>query len=157
MITLEDYFMGRDKTYASELTDAIRANAEETVKRVNLLLTEAAKHGVEASIDSITHTIVGSGWRPAGVNSATANAAKASTHLTSEACDIRDTGKRPLATWACSAEGRKALETIGLWCERPQWTPTWLHVQTRPSKSGLRFYVPSTAPALTKALPNESP
>jgi len=156
-ITLPDYYMGRDKTHGSELTPELQANAVETVRRVNLLLESAAAAGVYASIDSITKTIVGSGWRPASVNGKVKNAAKKSTHMTCEACDIRDTGKRALARWVCTADGRAALARIGLWCERPQWTPSWLHVQTRKPKSGNRFYIPSTAAALTAPLPNEGP
>lgn len=157
MITVEDYFMGRDKTHASELTDAIRLHAAETVRRTNLLLDAAAADGVHPTKDATTHTFVGSGWRPAGVNAATSNAAKNSTHLTGEACDIRDDpAGRALCRWAVSESGRAALERIGLWCERPQWTPSWLHVQTRPSASGKRFYIPSAASPLAAALPGES-
>lgn len=154
-ITAEDYFMGRDKTHEHELTDELKAHAAETVKRVNLLLERANMAEAFATIDLVTHTVVGSGWRPLGVNATTSNSAKNSPHITCEACDIRDTGKRELARWACTPEGRKALEEIGLWCERPQWTPFWLHVQTRPPKSGHRFFIPSSAPPLTSILPNE--
>ncbi len=154
-ISISDYWMGRDKTHASELTPEIQLNAEATVQRVNLFLAAADAAGVHASIDAITKTVVGSGWRPASINAGVANAAKKSTHMTGEACDIRDTGKRPLATWACSKEGRAALAEIGLWCERPQWTPSWLHVQIIASKSGNRFYIPSTAAPLCAPLPNE--
>jgi|SRR5882757_6417060 len=154
-ITVSDYFMGRDKTYASELTDAIKANAAETVRRWNILLYAAADEGVFPTKDATTHTFVGSGWRPAGVNSATANAAAHSTHMTGEALDTRDDPKgRALARWVLLLPPDR-LQAFGLWFERPQWTPSWVHGQTRPPKSGNRFYVPSTAAALVPALPGE--
>lgn len=154
-ITVTDYFMGRDKSYASELTDAIRTNAAETVRRWNILLDAAAAEGVVPTMDSITHTAVGSGWRPAGVNSATANAAAHSTHMTGEALDVRDDRtSRALARWVLLLPLER-LEAFGLWFERPQWTPNWIHGQTRPPKSGNRFYIPSTAKPLVPALPGE--
>lgn len=154
-ITLQQFYMGRDVTHAAELTDAIRANAAVTVSRVNQLLAAAASAGVHASRDATTHTAVGSGWRPAGVNAATANAAAKSTHMTGQACDIRDdAGSRDLCRWALLHPD--VLDDIGLWCERPQWTPSWLHVQTIPPRSDNRFYVPSSAPPAVAALPGEA-
>jgi len=47
------------------------------------------------------------------------------------------------------------LETLGLWMEDPQWTPTWLHVQTIPPRSGHRVYIPSASPALVAKLPEQ--
>lgn len=150
--------MGRDIAYASELTDAIRANAAETVRRANSLLDIAAAQGILPGIDFVTKCAVGSGWRPAGVNATTSNAAKGSKHLTGQALDIRDTvPHRPLATWACTPQGRAALEQVGLWCERPQWCPSWLHVQIVPPGSGSRFFVPSSAAPLAYLLPGEGP
>lgn len=155
MITVQHYWMGRDKTYAAELTNSIRTNAAETVRRVNQLLAAAAADGVEPGINPQTGTQVASGWRPAGVNAATPNAAKASKHMTGEACDIRDTAGRDLARW-CLANVDK-LREIGLWCERFQWTPTWVHFQIVPPASGLRIYVPSSAPPPEHPLPGEPP
>ena len=72
MITLANYWMGRDRSHAAELTDAIRRNAAVTVERVNLLLQVS---GIVPGHDQITGTHVASGWRPAGINAGTANAA----------------------------------------------------------------------------------
>ena len=44
-ITLDDYWIGRDKKYAKDITDVIRSNAEITVSKVNLLLFVATKGG----------------------------------------------------------------------------------------------------------------
>lgn len=135
MITLESFYMGRDKTHADELTQEIQDNAEITVGKVNELLEIA---GFKSASE------VASGWRPAGVNAATANAAKNSKHLTGQACDIRD-GDRSLAGWC--ADNVDVLEQVGLWCEDFRWTPTWVHFQIVPPKSGRRIFIPSTAPA----------
>ena len=47
------------------------------------------------------------------------------------------------------------LEQLGLYMERPQWTPDWVHLQVRAPKSGRRVYVPSSKPPLVGALPEE--
>lgn len=157
MIDLQQYFMGRDKAYANDLTPEIEHNAAETVRRANLLLTAASADTACAALIASSKNLVASGWRPPGVNAATANAAKLSKHMTGQALDIHDSPTlRVLARWALSPTGLAALEEIGLWCERPQWCPSWLHVQTVPPKSGARFYVPSSAPPLCAALPGES-
>ncbi len=153
-ITLEHYWMGRDKTFSKDLTDEIRKNAIIVVERVNLLLALAEKDGVLPTTDTTTGTYIASGWRPVGVNSNTANAAATSKHITGQACDLRDGPiKRRLASWAMLNHDK--LEQCGIWCERPQWTPNWLHCQIVPPKSGNRIYVPSSKPPLCTALPGE--
>lgn len=146
MISLTDYLMGRDVGRADELTEAVEANARELLGRVNLLLAWARDDGVRAQG-------VASGWRPRGINDATANAAKNSTHLTGEGIDLRDTAHRDLARWCLL--NLDALEEIGLWMEDPQWTPSWVHLQSRPPGSGRRVYVPSTRPPLIARLPEQ--
>ena len=146
-MTLNDYWMGRDKSHARELTESIRRNAAVTVERVNLLLQVCA---ITPGIDQITGTHVASGWRPLGINTSTANAATRSTHLTGEGCDVQDHVDRRLARW-CIANLHE-LEAIGLWIECPRYTggrnnrDPWLHVQTRAPRSGRRVFLPSTAP-----------
>ena len=135
MITLEAFYMGRDKTHADELTPEIEANAQFTVDKVNEFLEVAGFKSVSE---------VASGWRPSGINASTANAAKNSKHLSGQACDIRD-GDRTLASYC--ADNLDALEQVGLWCEDFRWTPNWVHFQTVPPKSGKRIFIPSTAPA----------
>jgi hypothetical protein len=159
MITIEQYLMGRDVKYAHELTAQIRANAEELVGKVNLLLAFAEADGVEPGFDQVTHTAVASGWRPLAINQAlerTANAAPTSRHITAEAVDLQDTPERSLATW-CLAN-LDALQRAGLWMERPQWTggaDPWVHLQMRPPRSGKRVFIPSASPARVAALPGE--
>lgn len=149
MLIHADYWMGRDLTHHDELTDAIRANAAELLGRVNLLLSWAYRDNVRPALDKATGTHVASGWRPAAINDATANAAKLSKHLTGEGIDLRDTGTRDLARWCL--KNLDALQEIGLWMEDPRWTgghggQNWIHLQICPPGSRRRVYVPSMKP-----------
>lgn len=153
MITLANYWMGRDTAYAAALTPAIEANAALLLSRVNLLLEWADEGGVRPAIDARTGTPVASGWRPPAVNDRTANAGASSKHRTAEGVDLRDHPAREFARWCL--RNVDALEEIGLWMEDPRWTPTWVHLQCRPPGSGRRVYVPSAAPALCAALPEQ--
>ena len=141
MIDLTAYWKGRDALYAEELTDEIRANAEVTVERVNELLERANCKSVDR---------LSSGWRPRSVNEATSNAAHQSKHLSGEAADIPDPD-RVLATWC--VDNLDVLEEIGLWIEDPRYTPTWLHVQTVPPKSGKRVFIPKIGPVPDPSFP----
>jgi hypothetical protein len=153
MIIPADYYMGRDAKFPGELTDAIQANVAELLGCVNLLLSWAYADNVRPALDHTTGTHVASGWRPKAINDATSNAATASKHLTGEGIDLRDNGTRDLAQWCLKNED--ALAEIGLWMERPQWTPSWVHLQSVPPKSHRRYYVPSSKPALCAALEGE--
>ena len=118
MITLADYYMGRDTQYAAELTEELRVNAGIVVARANLLLS---RPGFQRGVNS--------GWRPAAINAAIAHAAKESRHILCLAIDIDDPDDL-LDAW-CMANPR-ALEEIGLWLEHPAATPCWCHVQIVP-------------------------
>lgn len=146
--------MGRDQEHSADLTESVRNNAQFLLERVNRLLAKAAEANVEPDIDVRTGTAVASGWRPKTVNDRTANAGKSSRHITGSAIDLRDSQpERTLARWCL--RNLDLLDEIGLWMEDPQWTPTWVHLQAVPPGSGRRVYVPSTAPALVAALPEQ--
>ena len=143
MITITDYWMdGRDSKYRIECTGQIHAAAVITVDRVNALLELA-------ELDGIKRDKVSSGWRPPSINAVTKNAAKSSKHLTGEACDIHDPD-RALAQWCLKHPA--LLVTCELWCEDFRWTPTWVHFQILPPKSGKRIYIPSNTPPKAPAL-----
>lgn len=127
-ISLADYFMGRDRSHAHELDDALLANAAVMVERANRLLRRAA-----------LPCIVSSGWRPWAINAALANASPRSKHLTCQAIDLGDEGDA-LDAWCLRNLG--ALEEIGLWLEHPDATPGWCHVQIVPPASGRRVFEP---------------
>lgn len=153
MITLADYWMGRDESHTGELTEAIIANAIELLGRVNLLISFAHKDGVWPGIDMVTDTPVASGWRPASINARIDGAAKHSRHLTGRAIDIRDTLDRAFARWCL--RHLDDLHEIGLWMEDPQWTPQWVHLQDEPPGSGRRVFIPSSRPPLVAKLPEQ--
>lgn len=153
MITLDDYWMGRDARYPHAMTDLVRANATLLLGRVNLLLSWAYVEHVTPALDAHTGTHVASGWRPKAINEATSNAAAASKHLTGQGIDLRDNGTRDLARWCLN--NLDALEEIGLWMEDPQWTPSWVHLQSVPPGSRRRVYCPSSKPPLAALLPEQ--
>ncbi len=62
-----------------------------------------------------------------------------SQHLVGGACDIADQyGK--LKEWLKAHID--VLETVGLYCEAFESTPTWVHMQIKPPASGKRFFKP---------------
>ena len=128
MISLADYYMGRDVEFPDELTSVHRTNADITVSRVNELLTAFGETRK-----------VNSGWRPAAVNAGVANAAKKSKHMTCQACDLADPNG-DLDAWCM--QNLDLLESIGLWMEHPDATPRWCHVQIVPPGSGNRVFRP---------------
>ena len=141
MITLEAYWKGRDKEYANELTDEIRANAERTVELANDLLVRAGRSDIDTP---------NSGWRPSSVNAATNGAARASKHITAEAVDLPDSDGL-LAEWCM--DNVDTLKEIGLWAEHPGWTVGWVHVQIvppgNPPRPQVRVFIPNFSPAKT--------
>lgn len=152
-VSIEQYWMGRDVSFARELTGGIRVNAEELLGRVNLLLERAAAEGVEPGVDQMTGNAVASGWRPHGINDRTLNAAATSKHITAQAVDLQDNAHRDLARWCL--RNLDVLEELELWMEDPRWTggaDPWVHLQMVPPGSGRRVYVPSTAPPRAAAL-----
>lgn len=144
-----DYMKGRDTAYADELTLEIARNARRTIEVINAVLAAMAADGVD-----LAGVHVSSGWRPPAVNDHTAHAGQHSKHLTGEACDLADLPDRRLARWALAH--RKELWELGVrGMERPQWTPSWLHLQTVAPPSGRFLYIPSVAAALAEVLPGE--
>jgi len=136
MITLEKFYLGRDRAFASELTPELHRNAIDTVERANRLLAAYTAATGDRRPRGVT-----SGWRPPTVNSRTANAAPHSQHMLCRAIDIAD-ASRTLSPWLLEEEGQLALIDCELWLEHPSATPTWVHVQTVPPRSGRRVFMP---------------
>ena len=154
MISVEQYWMGHEREYAADLTPEVAGNAHVLIERVNVVLALAAADQVFPAVDGKTGSAVASGWRPRAVNDATANASKTSKHIIGCAIDLRDRlPARPLARWCL--RNRQALEEAGLWIKDPQWTPSWVHLQSVPPASGDRVFVPSAGPALAEKLPEQ--
>lgn len=145
MITVKDYFTNvegdRREKYRLSMSPTIETNASRTVRLVNDLLEEAAKHGITPPINPRTGSQVSSGWRPPVVNSGTPGAAVNSKHMTGLACDIYDPDG-VLDDWLTTTEGLDVMERIGLWMEHPASTKGWSHIQIVPPGSGRRVFYP---------------
>lgn len=143
MISLDEYMMGRGRNASA----ALIASAQETVLRANMLLSHYRTHFPDSA-----HPQVASGYRTPEINAGTAGAARGSLHMTCEAVDLIDMpclidGRmrvRPFARW-CLAN-LHVLADLDLWMEDPRATKgtvrSWVHVQTRAPKSGLRVFIP---------------
>ena len=128
-VTIEEYWMGRDRKYMDELTMEVVKNAWETVRRVNKL----------AEIAGWKDLVVSSGWRPAAVNSTVKGASPKSKHLLGQAIDLADPHGH-IGRWCI--DNQNALEKVGLWLESPDATPTWCHLQIVAPLSGNRVFRP---------------
>ena len=136
MISLDDFFKGRQQAYRSELTDVVRTNSVEMVRRANLLLNSFYRDNPGAA----TRT-VNSGWRPPSLNARVPGAARFSLHMVGAAVDLSD-DDAALDTWLTSPNGMIAIEQIDLWVEEASHTPRWSHIQIFPPRSRRRFFHP---------------
>lgn len=141
MLTLKDYWQGRDATNPLDMSPAIDKNARRQVELVNKLLAFAEQSGVFPHLHPSTGTILSSGWRPPSVNAATKGASRTSMHMTGEACDFYDPDNS-IDRWCLSAAGQAAMTAVGIWLEHPDATPGWSHWQQRPPGSGNRVFRP---------------
>lgn len=139
MITLADYWMGRDADYEHALTEAIRMNARETVGRANALLAMVEDDALAIEINPRTESPVNSGWRPPEINAGTPGAAPRSKHMSGQAVDLYDPDGL-LDDWCM--DHQEQLGEVGLWLEHPGSTKGWCHVQTVPPRSGHRVFYP---------------
>lgn len=81
---------------------------------------------------------VSSGYRRPADNAA-ANGAARSWHMQAAAVDLADADGR---VWAFCLNNMPMLESLGLWLEAREATPTWVHLQIYPPKSGRRIFKP---------------
>lgn len=65
--------------------------------------------------------------------------AMGSSHLYGCAIDIADP-KGELKAWL--SKNKNKLVELGLWMEHPNYTKTWVHLQTIRPKSGNRLFIP---------------
>lgn len=148
-MVLEDILTtsGKYPERADHADDSVRLHAVVLAERVSKLLTIFRAQYK----NQIRERLLTSGFRPKAVNDATPGAAKASLHMTGQACDIED-NDRELALFCLDDLHR--LEAIGLWLENPRYTrvhrgngvwASWLHLQTRPPGSGARVFNPGTS------------
>lgn len=151
-ITLDNYF-GPHAGHP-DITPEIRSNASVLLSKVNHLYAMAAADGIDPPANPATGCLISGngngGFRPRG----SSVGASSSTHKTGHGVDRHDP-RRALARWCLQKP--HALEYLGLWMEDPRWTPTWLHLQDVPPKSGRLVYIPSQEPPLIAALPEQLP
>lgn len=152
-ITPEQLFMGRDTAYREEWTLQIARNGLLLLDAVNPLIELSALQGITPQALG-PWGYVASGWRPKAVNDKTSNAAKSSAHLEGLAVDLHDWPDRRFARWCL--RNLAHLTRLGLYAEDPRWSPTWLHLQIRAPGSGHRVFIPSSAPPLALALPEQA-
>jgi len=128
MITLQDYFNRRDKQYKADLSTQVCISAAKLLDKVNPLLDMfGEKRGCN------------SGWRPKTLQMEINPRAPNSKHITGDAIDIEDRDGK-LKEWCVFNQDK--LEALGLYMEDPASTPTWVHLQQLPPKSGNRIFKP---------------
>lgn len=124
VITISEYFMGRDVLYPKDLTSTIKENANLTVIATNKLL----KFMEDDDIDT-NNTKCNSGWRPPSINSKTPGSDPNSPHVTAESIDLSDANGN-LKAWV--GKNRDKVREAGfIAVEDFKITKTWLHLQTR--------------------------
>jgi hypothetical protein len=124
MITIKE-LLGDVKL--EDLPEDYRKNAEELLRRVNLFRKEYGQP-----------MYVTSGYRSPEHN-AKIGGSKASAHMSCQAIDFRD-GDKKLKEFI--AKDPAILEKCDLYMEHPDATLTWIHLQSRPTKSGNRVFKP---------------
>lgn len=133
-LTLQDWITSSGKypwrATHKELTEEVKKRAEILVMKHNDFLDELDYKGKRK---------YSSGFRPSDVNKKTPGASKTSTHMSGEGGDIEDT-ERIIVTLAMT--NPKVLEKHKLYLEDPKYTPTWAHLQYRPTKSGKHVFIP---------------
>lgn len=141
MITLKDYWMGRDEQFPLAMSTGLERNAARLVEIANKLVLIAKGAGITFQPNPRTGSLVSSGWRPPAINAQTANAAPNSKHMTGQAIDLYDPDG-DLDEWLMTVDGQKTMVDLGLWHEHPSATKGWAHVQSIPPRSARRTFYP---------------
>lgn len=121
MITSEQYF-GQNTVSVQ-----IATNAAALLEKVNAFL----EHYGEVRMTS--------GYRSPEHNKKVGGA-RSSKHMSGDAIDIFDPDKR-LAKFVFTKSA--LLAEYGLYCEDMRCTKNWVHFQSKPPRSGSRFFIPS--------------
>ena len=122
MITVDEIIKGKP------VTPGILLNIVELVARLNVVRLAYDKP-----------MIINSGLRTKADQMRINPKAPNSAHVEGMAADIRDADGQ-LKKWL--AENMEVLELANLYMEDPKATPTWVHLQTRPPRSGNRTFKP---------------
>ena len=122
-VTRAEVLMGRDKDHP--LNDDQNKNLNDLLAKINIIRDI---YGKPMSVSS--------GYRPAAINANVGGAAN-STHTLCQAVDIRDPNGQ-FREWCL--KNLQLFKDNGLWLEDFRWTPTWVHIQTRPASR--RVFIP---------------
>jgi len=132
-ITTQDILTSQGKytarAYHPECTEQVQENAGELARRVNALLEDFFKVWLY------------SGFRTSTANAGTPGASTRSAHMEAMALDLMTLGHYLKEDWKINRD-RSLLVKHYLYLEDPDFTPRWTHLQTRPTKSGLRVFKP---------------
>ncbi len=123
LITATEYLMGRAKI--EDLTPELQDNLKRTITAANALLADFG-----------SYRKVNSGYRRPIDNKAAGGSPK-SKHMTCEAVDLED--KDGALKRFCTEE---ILEKYDLYMEHGSASPSWLHIQVVPPRSGRRIFYP---------------
>lgn len=110
-----------------DLSDELKKNLEVLLERVNKFRKEYN-----------SPMYVNSGYRSPDKNAAVGGA-KNSAHMSCQAVDFRDNDGK---IKQYIADNKDILERCDLYMEDPDYTKTWVHLQSRPTKSGNRIFKP---------------
>lgn len=115
-----------ERANSPECTDQVKQNVVELLKRVNPMLEALGWNDPKVS----------SGFRTSEANQA-AGGDKASNHMLGKACDLYD----PEDKWDLLVT-KTILIKFDLYKEDSNYTKSWVHCQTTPTKSGNRIFIP---------------
>lgn len=145
-LTLEQY-AGPYLTHV-DFTLERRSAAIDLIAAVNAALQMASDDGVVFEVNPGTHCVISGdglgGFRP---QSCPIGAAQ-SAHKQGQGIDIKEVIGREFGRWCLKNVAR--LQAAGIrGGERLEWTPSWVHLQTRLVPSGHFWFVPNSSPPLT--------
>jgi len=137
LVSVEEILMGRIKFEA--LPTDHQENVKELVEKINKFFD-----GYEWPKQLPKK--VNDGYRRP--QDAPKNGSPTSWHYKGAAIDLDDDSSG--VTWKYVWANRFKLKELGLYVEHPCWTNhkggSWIHIQTRPPRSGKRFFIPSIQP-----------
>lgn len=118
----------------SDFTDEVLSNACDLIRRINALGYIPPKYFSSCLRSKQKQIAI---YRDKGITDIS-KIPMGSAHLCGKAVDIIDDGS--LQKWLLSNKDK--LEQCRLWVEDFASTPTWVHLQSVPPKSGRRFFKP---------------
>lgn len=135
IISMNEILMGQVKL--ETLDQQTQSNLKILHERINIIRIAYGKPMVISSgLRTVSHHLAI--YKAKGITDPK-NIPMQSKHLIGAACDVHDPN-RELQKW--TKENIALLESIGLWCEAFESTPTWVHFQIYRPKSGRRFFLP---------------